>query len=167
MSDGALSLSKGYLRATIADCTAFRTWTSAATQAAALARIYRDVLPLPATAGKFTLAELEKLRPYCLIWSEQLKDTRIATATYESLGVLTARFVWDIPRLIRDQPDEAVRQLEVTVGEIVEEMEALAGTAGYLNIADTDLRAAGLGDKNDYPSKGYVAICELSITWEG
>jgi len=167
LSDGTLALAKGYLRATIADCAAFRAWLGATAQAQALARIYRDVLPPALANGKYTLAELEKLRPYCLIWSERISEPRIATATYAATGVLTARFVWDTPKLMRDQPDESVLQLEATVGEISEQLQALAGQAGYLNIVDTELRPAGLGAKQDYPSKGYVVVAELGVTWEG
>ena len=167
MSAGTLSLVKQYFRATVAGCSTFRTLVGAADAAAALNRVYRDVLPGPVDGKEYTLDELRGIRPYCLVWSERMSETAIATGTFESTGIMVARFVDDVPELLENNPPEAVRQFEETVSGIAESMKALAGSAGYLNITGVDVQPAGLGDETSFPSKGLVVVCEVSVTWDG
>ena len=152
---GPISLAESVLRTTLADCTHFRSWVGAANQAQALDRIYLDGLPPPANnADSHTLSELQALRPFAVIYTEEQRGWRTrqnAAGTrhwFIHSGSLTVRFEQDSPSDALDDPGELDRRFRNTIGQIVSTEDdanpgllELAGTPGYLAI--TGIEASG------------------------
>lgn len=133
---GSYGHTRNYLRLSLADSTAFRTWVSAATQAAALARIYMDALPPPAGhAEQYTLTELNTYRPYAVIWSHRHAWRQVAVSSDgdefdEGPGRLGIQLVQTVGSLTDHQ--EIARAFENIIDGIVDALCAKSGTAGYL-----------------------------------
>lgn len=125
---GMISLPLDHMRKTIADSAAFRTWVGAADQAAALAKVY----PVLTTATTPPFAVVD--------WAENFRRLKVAGGTrnfFRQEGDLTVLFRGAV-NAAHDDADAAYTFLN-TVGAILAEMEALAGTAGYLDITGITL----------------------------
>ena len=72
--DGSLGLAMSKLRLALADSAAFKTWSGAADQAAALLKIHLHTLPLPAAGGEHTTSELGGFRNYAHIHAPPGED---------------------------------------------------------------------------------------------
>lgn len=119
---GILSLPLDYLRTTIANSSTFRTWTSSASVAAAKARVYLVESAAPTY-------------PFALVgWKDGMQlDSEEGGARnfFRQDGSLELLF--------RSQVSDAFDSDDVyshlnNVGAILQEMAALAGQAGYLDI---------------------------------
>lgn len=118
-----ISLPLHYLRLMVADSAAFRTWVGAANQAEALARVYIN-------------RETSPTRPFAVVawatnWGREATSGG-ARNYFEQVGDLMLMLEDDIAAGL-DEAD-AYYTFTNTIGAILAEIEALAGTAGYLNI---------------------------------
>lgn len=170
-ASGPISLAQNYLRLTIADSAEFKTWIGdATTQAQALARIHDDGLPPPDRGGEYDLAELKKARPYVIVSTDGFgwKKTAMSTAAeFANNGTLAVTFVQDVDEAIKKNHGEIGRRFQNSIGTIISEMLALAGTAGYLNITEVDISE---GWTRTHPSlhedEGDVVSIDVEFTWE-
>lgn len=129
---GMISLPLDYLRLTLADATAFRTWVGAANQAAALAKIY------PIQKASYTSADL----PLAVVdWAENFRRVKNAGGSrnwFEQEGDLSVIFRGAV-NPAHDDADAAYTFLN-SLGAILSEVETLAGKPGYLNITAISLQ---------------------------
>lgn len=128
---GPLSLPLHYLRQTLADAPAFRTWVGASgggAQAAALARIH------PVAAYAFTM-------PFAVVdWTPDQSFASYAGGARnhaQQRGALEIVFR-DSINPAHDEADAAYTFLN-SLGGVINDLWSLAGTAGYLDITEISL----------------------------
>jgi len=168
-----ISLAESFLKASLADCEAFRTWAGAADQAEALERIYYDGLPEPAHgAEEHSLAELQNYRPYAVIYTAEalgFQKLRVGAEAWQASGRLILRLYQDAPAGADSQPSaDANRVFKNCLGAIISGLCDLCGQAGYLcfNAIRVD-EGPYWGQPDDLPSHGVWLGAQLSIDWEG
>lgn len=134
-STNCISLPIYYGRLTVAASAAFQTWVGAASAAAALARVYRDGLPKP-SGGVYTAAALAALRPYCIISTDDADlEAPASGPDWDQRGHLMLGFEQAVTTALANDPGGLGEAFENTIGDILDDMKALANTAGYLNIS--------------------------------
>jgi len=169
---GSISIAQDLLRTTLGDCATWRTWvgaSGASAQAQARARIHDEALPPPANGDQYGRDELRALRPYALIGTNRFGS--ISTAASSSLehddsGELTLRLVWEIPDNIIDDHAAISREFLNGVGQIWDELLALAGQAGYLAISQIDMPEPWQRNEQDAAeTEGNEATVDLVVGW--
>jgi hypothetical protein len=123
-----LALPRTYLAATVAASASFQTWTGTLNATAALTRIfYEETTP-------------DKATPIAIVTSNNFRRDKIAGGTrnyFEGHGDLYL-FFRDVVLLGESAVDADVQNaldtFENNVGNVINDLEALAGQAGYLDI---------------------------------
>lgn len=169
---GTLSLAKSHLRAMLAACTAFQTWTGAADAAAALERIHYEGLPAPSGEER-TLDEWESLRPYAVIWMAEQGgfrrdlDSWSDTGEFNASGRLMLRFEQACPDGHNEEPSsDANLQFSNSVGQIIDGLCALVGGAGYLAFTAIGVEFGPYWPHpNDVPTRGLYQSVECFVDW--
>ena len=160
---GSLSVPLGLLADTLAASAAFRAWVGATTGteeenlAAALARIYEY------ESESWT-------RPYALVSHDDLwAAEKIADGTrnlFSHNGELFLGFEADATGT---DAESSARAFSNTVGTILDEMKALAGTPGYLNIVDIMKKTGPQRCRPDRRDEADAAedywLIELRVRW--
>ena len=122
VASGVLSLPLKYLRDTLAASASFQAWVGAADASAALAKI---LVVAGTTTGNYAVVD----------WADNWQREATAFGArnhFEQTGDLGVLLMQGT---IGGRPeDEAAWTFLNTIGAIVAEMEALAGTPGYLDI---------------------------------
>jgi len=159
---GCISLAEEALRKTLAESATFQGLVGAADATEALDSIYVDGLPAPASGDVHTLAELESLRPYAVIFTAERNGlTRIAEAGGNQLyfnqsGKLSLRLIRDCPDGYGDAPSSAAnRTWRTLAGKIMDEVGELAAAAN-----DADMLAItniALVEGPSWPSPNLAA----------
>lgn len=112
-------------RTLLANCSAFQTWAGAANATAALSSIVR-------------VADASPSRPFALLSAgdseSQGAEAGGATTHFALSGTVQLRFEWDIPDDYADDPRGAEIKFLNDLGEILNDLEDLAGTDSYLNV---------------------------------
>jgi len=172
---GCISLAQDYWRKTLAGSATLQVWAGVHTDpspaTAVLERIHHEALPPPDSGGEYTLSELQSLRPYVIVWTEEesgfelnISDMDASQGFVES-GSLRAELVQDVPSEIADDPAEVDLQFRNTVGQILDDMAALAGQAGYLAFT----RIVASGPHRAHPEHvtdmGDFQVYELLAFW--
>lgn len=168
---GPIAIARDLLRETLANCTAFQTWDGNSwTSAQAKQRIYQGTMPL-----SDDLLALEAARPFAVIVPADSPCTIVKVAaprSYRASGTLTIEFHRTPPALSQGDPGDSDRELENTVGLIMQSNDAnspglceLAQTAGYLTIRG--LRAYGPYriDPQVVPAAGDCQIMFVDVDW--
>ncbi len=174
---GCLSLAQAALETTLADCAAFRALTDPAMdQAGALARIYQEGLPRPASGRTHTLAEFTTYRPYAIIWTDPERGF-IATAEAASADgtdfLDAGRLILEIERTATDVAnDEPSSEDNLTwrnaIGQVIDNLKGLAGQGGYLCITSIELEEGTYWNPPSLAkTHGVFQGVKLAITWEG
>lgn len=172
---GVLSLVKQQLRASLADSPACRALLGVHSSTAAKARIHLREIPKPA-ADAYTLAELEILRPYALIfhgYTDGESETRVAdgvgTGTqWRVVGKLTFRLSRAVPDGMTD--DEADTEWDDAVDAVMDDLWELSGdVAGgeeYLAVAAMKiLQGPGRHHPDNDSAQGVEQGVDIEITW--
>ena len=163
---GILSLPMKYLRDSLADCAAFRTFAGAADQAAALARIHYFELTPPADVEAYTKAEITALRPYAIVATQDRNgfSAELDGASDHFEFADSGRLWLYVARTVAgDQPElEFCNHL----GAIVAGLCKLAGQAGYLALTEISLEAGPFRGHHDLdPTEGIEQIAVFSIDY--
>ena len=138
------------LRTTLSYCKYFQTWSGAANQAAALAKIHNYDLTAPTgNADTHTLAALQALRPFAAVFTEPQggltisKDSGGASFGYSTRGNLVCWLEDDITSQQAADIPALDRTIQNAVGKIIASADLdnpglleLAGQAGYLAIRE-------------------------------
>ena len=168
---GSISLAQEYLRDTLAASATFQAWVGAASAAAAEASIYQDDLPAPATPPEYTLAELQGYRPMAIIQTDEdggylvEQDSAGDGFDFDEHGKLWLCLEGNVSEALANQNAEMLLQFRNTVGQILDDMLALAGTVGYLAMR----RVRVFGPFRTHPDKaarqGDAVWVWLHIEW--
>ncbi len=160
------------LRVTLADCATFRTWvdaTGVAAQQQARDRIYDEGLPPPPLGVVYELEDIQNLRPHAIITTLSYRSSHDSTGSafgFVDSGILVLRLEQDVPPDIANDMAEIGRRFTNTIGNIWDELEALAGGAGYLAIEAIDMSEPwGRSAEQDADGMGDFVRAELTITW--
>jgi len=173
---GMVSLRQETLRVSLADVQAFRDFCGVATQAAALARIHHEGLRPPADEDVgYTLTELQAYRPYAAIFTPDGGFARVAVAMSDhyvfqtASGQLRLLLVKDAFESSGGLPTpDAFLQFQNELGLIVEGLESLAGSGGYLAYERAILLDGPFSsNQNDVPTEGVWLAAELQFITSG
>jgi len=170
---GYISLPEHYLLVSLADCATFRTWVNASgddAQAQARARIHDTALPPSSTGEPYTLAELQRFRPFAIIDTMQARRfAKEATrAMLGTTGVLLLILEQDVPEPIQNDPAEIGRRFKNAVGKIANELLAQAEDDGKLDIQAVDYTEPYYRTEEDvHETFGDVVCAQLFIEHEG
>lgn len=170
---GPISLAEDILKTTLADCDEFRSWVRASTQQQALDKIHMDALPPPESEGEFTVDELQRYRPYAVIFMAEedgfstVHDAVSAGFDYADSGSMTVELVEDIPDQIITNPAEIGRRFKNMLGNLITELKAKAGTAGYLAIQSIQVAGIYRASPEVIPAQGNWQGSRLRIGWRG
>jgi hypothetical protein len=166
-AEGGITLAEENLRLTLADCARFRTWCGATNQAAALAKIFIDDLPVPPNdQDAYTADDIIGLRPFAILMTANqagYSKARVATETYPEAGKLAIALEENVPAHLAGDVAALERQFKNTIGVIIDELLELAYQAGYLAIDLVTFHGPLRSTKDDAVGEGdhHWAILEL------
>ena len=168
---GPISLAEDYLEATLAGCAAFRTLVAAANPAAAKTSIHNDALPAPAAGEGYTKTELQALHPFGLIKTDPeggyaqgfSSANSDGSHNYRDGGKLILRIYRQVTAGSEIADDE--RTWKNTVGQILDQLWALAGQAGYLAITAIAIEGWHRFHPDNEPAMGDVQGVTIGIHW--
>jgi hypothetical protein len=170
MAAGILSLAQDALRSTLADSTTYRALTDPVMeQAAALASIHRDGLPAPADTHEYTLAELEGYRPFATIVDDDDNSFAGSTVDWMHRGRMLVTIERDAPDGASPTPsDPATKEWRDIIGQIIADLQTVAGTAGYLDITSIDMEEPpGWAVAEVAETRGVFQMVVLGVNWQG
>jgi len=133
---GCISLAQEALRKTLGDSATFRTWVGgAADRAAAMEHIFHEGLPEPdGEADAFEQQELVAQRPFVIVWTAEteglVKDVEAGGDRFYfgDGGKLLMRLEQNAAD---NQPASTANlQFKNTIGQIMDELAAMAGLSG-------------------------------------
>lgn len=165
-AQGNYALRELHLAAGLADCPAFQALcgVSGDTAAAgAASRIhFKRVLPLPANGDEYSLAEIQALRPYAVIWTQDSAvdwDASPGVGGHHRAGLRI--------RLCRNVPDELTEQQvdmswDNIVGLILDQLLLRSGRAGFLAASYAiDPEGWYRSHPNDWVSEGDYQMAHI------
>jgi len=139
---GSISVAEDKLGETIANATHFLTFTGKATPNEAAEHIYYDAIPEPANGAEHhTLAELQAVRPFCIVYTSPLNGARWvkrAANSYVAGGTLVARFERDAPA--NENFEESERSWKNMLGKLIRQTTEADPFVGILDQGYTDDR---------------------------
>lgn len=175
-NSGGIYSAKNTFKVTLADCAVFRTWVDASgddIQVQALNRIYKDAAPPPADGDKYTLAELQALRPFALLWTEpgfqKLQDASAMQCSND--GAIRVGLEQDVPDRICTDFGAIADEFELFLETVINQMLDLSGGpgGGYLTFAEhpvTDL-SWSRNNPDNYADEGDAVTAEFVVHYLG
>ena len=174
---GCLSLAQEALRVMLSKCPHFQGLTDPAmTEEQALAAIYHEGLPKPADGVHHTLAELVGYRPFALVYFDPDRGFAAQEEAVSADGfdfVVVGRMFIELERNATDEAnDEPSSEDNLTwrnaVGQIIDDLRALAGQTGYLCVTRIEL-VEGISWNHPALAKthGVFQFAKLAMTYEG
>ncbi len=169
---GCISLAQETLRVTMANVVEFQTLVGAADAAAALGDVYHEGLPPPAdeNSDTYTRAELEALRPYALIWTEEEQGFRLTPDSADGFsvsGTLHCQIEHDIDPLIANDAGEVDRQHRNLIGKIIDELKPMARLGPYLAWETLTFSGPFRRHPDDIEEMGNSIASLLTFTYGG
>lgn len=169
---GSISKAEEYLRTMLADCDAFRTWSGAANQAKALARIHVMGLPPPENGDVHTLVELQTYRPYVIVWTNETEGFSLEADAggdrfhFAEGGTLMLELNQDVPEEITNNRREIYRRFMNSIGQILDDLQQLAGTAGYLTVRRmVVVDGPNRSDRKSWSKQGDYVDVRIRLEW--
>lgn len=169
--EGYVSTSQEQLRVVLSECANVRTFLGAADATEALTRIYHDALPPPDHAGEHTLEELQRLRPYVLIWTDEQDGFSATRESEGSIGYLTFRGCFmvclerDVPSDVQDDPAAVDMQFRNYVGKILQDLAARSGVNGGVDIRKLHIRGPARTEPDEVAELGDAQRYWIRIEW--
>lgn len=170
--EGPIALAETYLANMLADSARFRTLTGTADRATALKRIHFGHLPTPNSGGEYTRGEMEALRPFALVFTDD-EDGYGGSLNavsdhydYTDRGAIMAFIEMDVPENIQNNPAEVRRRFNNDVGTIFSEMDQMAGQADYLAVLDRSMvMGPARSHEDDEVTRGDYVAALLRFTY--
>lgn len=166
-AEGGITLAEENLRRTLAACAAFRTWCGVDTAEEALARVYVDDLPADERGlAARSREQLTALRPFALIdTGKQSGYTRgrVGTGTYVEAGTLAIVLEENVPEELAGDTANLARRFKNVLGNVIDELLALAYGAGYLAIDMLTLHGPVRCTTDDVAGEGDHQFAALEV----
>lgn len=167
---GCMSLAQEYLRITLANSATFQALVEHVDDVDSTKEsIYHEGLPAPADGDAYTAAELEAYRPYAVVSTREEQGfgkRRDALGAFVDSGFLMLEIVRTSPEDLLDDRAELDLTWRNIIGQILDELEALAGTAGMLDIKALNL-VAGPDRMHPDPAEaqGDTQFATVEVHW--
>lgn len=167
-----MTAAQANLAASLAASAAFQAMVAADDAAAAAGSIHVNSLPRPLQGEEYTLADWSLYKPLAMLWSADRRGWRMRRDAYGCGGeFLPAGSLWlklmqDVPAAVFDDYAEADRLWENRVGDIVEDLCALAGGGGYLDFHTISLELLWRPEEKHQITVGNVQVALLSIEYD-
>lgn len=151
---GILSVVMDHLRTLLASCTAFQTWVSAVDVAGAKEHVVlfgetQENISYPCAVIIFDAG--------C-----ELRSQRTFTTISEYGGGLAVMFTKEVPATYSDDFSEGLLDFANDVGQILEEVDELAGQDSYLNVVGWSMNGPARSEKRE---KEDLAQCRVQVEW--
>lgn len=171
-AEGPIALAETYLGNMVADSARFRTITGASDRTTALNRIHFGALPPPAVGGTFTRSELEKYRPYAVIYTDEDEGFRRVLSSvsdhnnYDDHGAVMMVLEMDVAENTRNNPAEVARAFINIMGVLLDEMVQMSGQAGYLDVQTMAVEfGPARSHEEDYSKRGDYVSALMRFTY--
>ena len=126
------------LRNLVAASSTFQTWVGAEDAAAAKASIY--LVSVPEVSEEDYWTTLASAQPYCILdTGDGYGLHKTAENCFRVDGDMVLAFCDAVASENADDPEAAQKAFMLQVGNTIDDMAALAGTPGYLVVADFDI----------------------------
>lgn len=161
-------------KTTLANCAAFRTLTATADATAALAKIYHDAWPVPASGGvSHSLAEITALRPSAIIytepdrgWTSQRDAMGDSTGNcWHHSGIIHMIIFRNVPTADKALPSKVDTDFRTVIGTILSELIAQSETAGRLNSKRLTVSGPWRTEPKELKDIGDAQGCEIIVEW--
>lgn len=171
---GPITLAESLLAASLAACPRWQMLCGVDNAADAAKRIYTDALPPPPDRrDAYSLLELEQLRPFILIYTDE--DTGLAIEhiasgrrrQFAESGQLKFHLEKSVPAVIAHDPAEVDRRIKNDAGVLIEELLKLAGDAHYLAIDSLAVTGPLRSDDDEATAKGDYQQMHFVVRWGG
>jgi hypothetical protein len=169
---GCISSARELLATSLANCTAFRSW-SGPTWSVAEARTHVHQQALPEEGEDWL--QLESLRPFAVIARPNNANRFAHLASprcFSSSGMLVVELHWSPPPLDKDDVGRNVRAFENFLGSLIRTGDSnapglldLSGTYGYLNIVEVVVDGPYRVSPQEVAVVGDCYLAYLEIEW--
>jgi hypothetical protein len=173
-ASGPITRAETLLAASLAACAPWQALCGAGSAAAALERIYFDALPPPPhRADRYTREQLEALRPFILIYSDEettIHLAHVATGTMRRFhpdGVLKFYVERNVPAEEAHDPALGDRAFKNFAGQLALALCNLSGQANYLAIDDLTGNGPLRALDEHIPTRGDFQQFHFAVTWGG
>ena len=173
---GTLQLAESHFRTMLSLSGAFQCWLGLVGAELALARIYYAALPRRGGAGPYLRGELERVRPFALIYSEPFRADHYATDIqyrYTHGGMMMLHLEQNIDADLLDDEFASEDRAEMhvrwqnTIGEILDDLENLSGRPGNLALGNLEMVEAWVRTSDDdVETLGHAQAVQLALGWE-
>lgn len=160
------------MRSTLSASTSFQTMVGAANAAAALARIYHDEIPKPASGQQsHSLVEMIAIRPCAIIYTQvgqggwRADRDAMGNGCWNYSGTLVVVLMRNVPEADKDDLSKVDTDFRTTVGEIIEDLIDLNETASYLTMDRIDAMGPYRTELKELKAIGDAQSYELVIGW--
>ena len=169
---GSMALAEVHLRNLLADSPQFRQWCGAEQAVQARNKVHYGIIPPPADGLKYTVAELNALRPYVIISTPKVRLTRTSPNSYKDRGELYLRFAESIPPEWYDDPGRAEVSFKITIGGLMAELMTYAiddpGAGPYLVIDEILMEDEPRRAPEDVRlTDGDHHVLDVTVHWGG
>lgn len=160
------------MRATLAASSSFQAMVGAANASAALARIYHDELPAPASGGhSHTLVEITALRPCAVVYTQvgqggwRADREAMGDGCWNYSGVIVVVLMRNVPEADKYDLAKVDTDFRTIAGNVVTDLIALNETAGYLTMDRIDAMGPYRTGMKELESEGDAQSYEIVIAW--
>ena len=171
---GLIAIVEDRLRTMVADSTEFRSWCNKSTRADALAHIYADMSPDPASGFEYTAAEYEAMCPYAIVRTSMTDGYRlvpVAADLYKDGGTLEVYFC-DTPSTGTDAEENRAFKEHIAKVMLVDlpalgKLSSVAASAGLYLCPERIALELGptRTPAQEADSKGDIIQALFSVQW--
>jgi hypothetical protein len=160
------------MRVTLAASAAFQAMVGAGSASAALARIYHDELPKPASGQQsHSLVEMNALRPCAVVYTQvgqggfRADRDAMGNGCWNNSGTLVVVLMRNVPVEDKNDLSKVDTDFRTIAGDIIEDLIGLNETAGYLTMDRIDAMGPYRTEVKELQSIGDAQVYELVIAW--
>jgi hypothetical protein len=165
---GSMKTAEGAFRDMLSNSTAFQGLVREVVAAGALGHIYPWAIPAPTDGDKHSREELQALRPFAIVRSENVLLSSSAVATFEDRGELVVILERDAPvDVVRDAQARMVAWRDV-VDDIVTDLQTLTAQApanGWPVLIGIAVEDIGVSAEDEAPTNGVFDTAYLRVQW--
>ena len=160
------------LRTTLAASSTFQSLVGAGNANAALARIYHDAWPKPASGQpSHSLAEITAIRPAAIVYTDPddgfvtERDAMGDDLCWHQQGTVHAIIFRNVPDADKDNPSKVDTDFRVVIGGILADLIATSETAGYLACRRLTVDGPHRTAVEDLNAIGDAQAYDIRIDW--
>jgi hypothetical protein len=169
---GTISNALDLAKTSFSNSSTFQTLTETADAADALTRTHLRAFPPPPDQAYWSVNDFGETLPAVFLW--QAGGARARTFTdgskiHGKTGRIVARLFWPVPhRLVQlptDDPDEVAIQFNNEVGQIIDDLVTMQGTASRLQLEGASWSEARYDYLRLATFSGGLATIDITLDW--